>query len=357
MSRLWTNELALHLRTHDCFAELLTPGWPRRVKASASATGRGPAAIQAALSALHLTETALLPAYTRLTVADEYVYYHLITDPRPEDAARREAERHFMQMLDRDDLCVQLSRLPGRRGWLAAAISKHDLQSWRRTLASAGLTLSHVHPALVEDLRQLSRQVTENAAVLVLLREQGAMMVRLEEGVLSELAWERFDPHDRLALNARLQAFIQNSDSSAREAGTGSLPVYIRPESAALCRYLWAAGQSGWSSSLVDDSEPFSSLVPEPPSAEPAAAARLLRHDTASLLTRTLNLLRPPPMPNPASLQLAPDSGHGSSVPHDRPSDPWLNTMPMPERPPAPHPERATEHSRARHPQDSRQQP
>lgn len=356
MSRLWTNELGLHLRTNDCFAELLTPGWPRRIKASASATGRGPAAIQAALSALHLTETDLLPAYARLTVADEYVYYHLITDSRPEDAARREAERHFMQMLDRDDLRVQLSRLPRRRGWLAAAISEHDLQNWRRTLASAGLTLSHVHPALVEDLRQLSRQITENAAVLVLLREQGAMMVRLEGGVLSELEWERFDPHDRLALNARLQAFIQNSAPSIRDADNGALPVYIRPESAALCRYLWVASQSGWSSSLDPAGEHLSSILPAPPAAEPSARTGMLRHDTASLLTRTLNLLRPP-VPNPPSLQLAADSGHGSSVPHERPSDPWLNTMPMPERQPSRHPERATERSRPSRPQDSRQQP
>ncbi|MEX8518243.1 MAG: hypothetical protein AB3X44_06985 [Leptothrix sp. (in: b-proteobacteria)] len=314
MSRLWTSELRLNLRVSDCYAELRAPGWRRHpVQASANASGRGAAAIQAALAALRLVEPELQATDVRLTVADEYVYYALLAGPRDAAEAQRRASQVLTEGLGRNDLQVQISPLPGRhRSWLAAAVTRSDLAAWRSALSAAGLHLRHLHPALVEDLRELAEQVPEDHAVLALLREEGAMLVRLREGVPAAIEWERLDIGNRHALEAHLRAFVRRTQSELKPDSVqpSTLPVYLRAESHALCRYRWQLDAPG--------------LRPEPPASPPEVKrwrfrpwARPQRHDpNADTVPGPLADTQPP-----ATTRALPDM----------PDDPWLNTQPTPD--------------------------
>jgi hypothetical protein len=235
VSRPWKNELRLSLRTNGCDAELRRSGWSRRVVASASASGRGAAAITAAIAALRMADIDLLTADARLIVADEYVDFALLGAEVSGPASRQRAADHFADALGHSELLVQTTPLPGARGWLAAAIDLSDYTAWIEALSIAGIQLRHVHPALVEDLNNLADRVEEDNAVLVLLREEGATLLRLGHGVPCAVSWERFDPSNHVALEARLRAFAKQTGS---ETGQDTA-VYMLPQSQAVCRFVW----------------------------------------------------------------------------------------------------------------------
>ncbi|MEY2685956.1 MAG: hypothetical protein RL375_154 [Pseudomonadota bacterium] len=246
MSRIWKSELRLELRINGCQAELRGPGLGRRLIASASASGRGAAAISAALSALRLADDiALLPADARLTVADEYVCYALLDTRVSAQQALDDATSQFGEALGRSDLLVQVSPLPGGNGWLAAALLEADLNAWADALADAGVRLQHLHPALVADLSAVARVVVEDDAVIALLRDQGATLVRLDGGVPSALAWERFDPDDRGLLDLRLQTFVDNTAPARLHPQHGGhapdpderIAIYLLPQGKSIRRY------------------------------------------------------------------------------------------------------------------------
>jgi hypothetical protein len=246
VSRIWKSELRLELRINGCQAELRGPGLGRRLIASASASGRGAAAISAALSALRLADDiALLPADARLTVADEYVCYALLDTRVSAQQALDDATSQFCEALGRDDLLVQVSPLPRGSGWLAAALLEADLNAWADALADAGVRLQHLHPALVSDLSNVASLIAEDDAVIALLRDQGATLVRLDGGVPAALAWERFDPDDRGVLDLRLQTFVDNT-APAREHPQDSndvgepderVAIYLLPQGKSIRRY------------------------------------------------------------------------------------------------------------------------
>jgi hypothetical protein len=319
VSRLWTSELRLNLRTSDCFAELLSPGWPRRLQASVSASGRGGAAIEAALSALELTDTHLLPADARLTVADEYVHYHLILHTCRQSSARALAQQHFQQTFDHADLQLQLSRLPGRGNWLAAAMTRHDLQVWRQALSQRGIRLRHLHPALAEDLRRLLPLLDEPEAILALPREQGLMLVRVVHQQPGVIEWLGLDLRSRSALEAGLLDFAR------RQPGSGRLPILLQTDAGTgLQRYLWDESQP------EQLQTPLTQAVPAAGSEAASPTAPLLPALTLGLQQawqRLLTLIPPPP-----TLQMAvQDSGLGLSRPSEFSLDPWINTVPTPE--------------------------
>lgn len=236
MSRPWKRELRLELRTSACYAALHEGGLHRRVLASASAPGRGAAAITAAIAALKRAESDWLTADARLTVADEYCDFLLLPDTRDHLGAERLAREAFAKALGHDELLVQSIALPGGSGRLAAAVDLADFDAWTDALLMAGATLQHLHPALTEDLLALQPRIPEADAVLVLLREEGASLVRLEEGVPTALCWERFEPGNQPPLDPRVQRF-------ARQTGDRrQVVVYMLPPSHALCRFVLDLG-------------------------------------------------------------------------------------------------------------------
>lgn len=234
MSRLWKSELRLELRTNVCYAALHSGGLHRRVLASASAPGRGAAAISAAIEALRMADSPFLSADARLTVADEYIDFALMPGHLSAAAAEKRAKEQFAAALGHDELLVHVLPLPGRRGWLAAAIDLTDFDAWTEALLHEGVTLRHIHPSLIEDLRNLHARIVENDAVLVLLREEGATLMRLEDGVPAALVWERFDASNHLALDSRLRRFARRTS----ERADGAAVVYMLPQSQALCRFV-----------------------------------------------------------------------------------------------------------------------
>lgn len=234
MSRLWKNELRLELRTNVCYAALHSNGLHRRVLASASAAGRGAAAITAAVEALRRADSPFLSADARLTVADEYIDFALMPGHISAAAAEKRAKEQFAAALGHDELLVHVLPLPGQRGWLAAAIDLSDFDAWTEALLQEGVTLRHIHPTLIEDLRNLHLRIAEADAVVVLLREEGATLMRLEDGVPAALVWERFDPSNQLALENRLIKFARRTS----ERADGAAVVYMLPQSQALCRFV-----------------------------------------------------------------------------------------------------------------------
>lgn len=234
MSRLWKSELRLELRTNVCYAALHSGGLHRRVLASASAPGRGAAAISAAIEALRMADSPFLSADARLTVADEYIDFALMPGHLSAAAAEKRAKEQFAAALGHDELLVHVLPLPGHRGWLAAAIDLTDFDAWTEALLNEGVTLRHIHPSLIEDLRNLHARIVEDDAVLVLLREEGATLMRLEDGVPAALVWERFDASNHLALDSRLRRFARRTS----ERADGAAVVYMLPQSQALCRFV-----------------------------------------------------------------------------------------------------------------------
>ncbi len=239
MSLRFRNELRMELRMRSCQVELRGRGWNPQPLAVANGTGSGVAALNSALQGLQLTELDSMPSVARLTVADEYVHHALLQLEPGSDMrqALEQAREHYALALQRDDLRVQVMPL-GRSGrWLAAAVIDSDLQAWCATLEAAGVQLTHLHTALIEDLRLLADQVTEDDAVIALLREEGMSLVRLKDGLPMALAWERLDTSQPGLLEQRLRAFVREA---ASQVGVGrQCVVYLLPESRALCRCVW----------------------------------------------------------------------------------------------------------------------
>jgi len=257
VSRLWKSELRLELRTNVCYAVLHSSGLHRRVLASASASGRGASAISAALAALRMADIDLLAADARLTVADEYIDFALLPGHLSAGAAHRRAKEQFSAALGHEELMVHTLPMPGHRGWLAAAIDLSDFDAWTEALMNEGVSLRHIHPALTEDLRTLSERISEDDAVVVLLREEGATLMRLEDGVPSALVWERFDASNHAAMETRLRRFSQRTS----ERADGATVVYMLPQSKALCRYVLDAGQAPSSTAVLQRTRAASSTL------------------------------------------------------------------------------------------------
>jgi hypothetical protein len=218
----WKSELSITLGRHGCTARIVS-AWTRRVVAETVAQGDPAESIDAALKALVALGHDPLPRAARLAIADEQVYLAL----RPEQPtwlqAQRDAIAHFAAVLGRQDLVVQVIPLPGAQGWLAAAVEPADVAAWKVALGRFGIELRHLGLTLLADLQQLAPRL-EDAAVLVLLRDEGATLIRVAAGVPVEIAWERGEPQRASSLEARLVAFTQALD------GRPAVPVTL------LCR-------------------------------------------------------------------------------------------------------------------------
>lgn len=278
----------MDLRMRSCRVELTGRGWRSRPRAVADGSGHGSAALGSALQALRLADIDELPTVARLTVADEYVFYALLEADLTPSQARAQARECLAHTLQRSDLRVQVMPLgrgsgTGRR-WLAAAVAENDLQAWEATLRESGVRLTHLHTALIEDLRSLATSIPEDDAVIALLREEGVSLVRLREGLPVALAWERYDDDLPQSLEQRLRGFVR---AAAAAAGVGhQCVIYLLPESRALCRYVW-------------DGRDLPGLFPRPLD---GIGTRYMRHpDGVEVLRAGLGALPPTRPPPPAA--------------------------------------------------------
>jgi hypothetical protein len=251
----------------------------------------------------------------RLTVADEYVFYALLDADLSWQEAREQARNRFAQALERSDLRVQVMPLGGGRRWLAAAVADTDLRAWSAALEAVGVQLTHLHAALIEDMRSLVRCIPEDDAVIALLREEGVSLVRLKDGLPIALAWERFDTGEVEALEQRLRAFVREA---AGQVGVGhQCVIYMLPESKALCRYVWDGRDlpglfprplEGIGTRHMARPQPWQDhgSRPESPNeaVRPPSIEALPQHGTAARQARPHSATRPPPMPLPEVVEL-----------------------------------------------------
>lgn len=216
----------MRLRTSRCQATFVAGLWRRRHLASAFANGAPETSVSGALQSLRAAVQARAarawrpdrrPA-VRLTVPDERVYYALLPARGTWSQQIRQAEAHFGAMLGRDDLAVRSTLLPGGHHWLAAAIEPDDLRSWTAAIHQAGGRLAQLRPALADDLDALAGLAGLDHALLVLLRDEGAMLVVLDGQRPCGLMWLRFGAHDAQALLRGVRAFDRTvpGDSKAR---------------------------------------------------------------------------------------------------------------------------------------------
>jgi hypothetical protein len=195
-------------RTH-CRAEVRS-AWRREQQAHVTVEGDGAVLIGKAVQALRDQGTAL-PSQACLLVPDEQVYLSLLPADTGWGRATQRAVDHFAESLGRQDLVVRVAALPGGRWWLAAALEPVDLQAWQRALESEGVALSNVQLGLLADLRALAPQIADRS-VLAMLRDEGVLLVRMNEGSPVELRWERCDPHAHACIEQRIQAFLKSGE-------------------------------------------------------------------------------------------------------------------------------------------------
>jgi len=238
VSLRWTNRLALALQVRSCQVQRWRAGWSDRPTAVATSTGHGAGAIASALDALRAADGQAWTTHADLTGADESVHQQLLS-AGSRRAALDLAHADFAAALGSKALHVQVHPLPAPpRGphpprWLGTAVHLADLALWQQELTQRSIALGRLRSALLHDLTRLHRQAREPQAVAVLLREEGASLVRLERGAAVALAWEHLDPTDKAALDMRLRAFIE-APGHRRDC-----VVYLQAESQALCRYRW----------------------------------------------------------------------------------------------------------------------
>ena len=209
MSLRLKSELRLRLGPRHCDAALLRAGFNRGAAGRASISGANGESLAIALETL-VAQGHTLPSRATLCVEDEYLYTLLLPADGAWGEAQAAARAQFAQMLGHDDLRVQMSLAPCGARWIAVALETARLDEWRETLGSRGIELMHVRPALLEDLAALHKDLRDalpkGEGLAVLVRHEGASLVRLTPQTIAELEWERCDVVDAQQLGARIEA-------------------------------------------------------------------------------------------------------------------------------------------------------
>lgn len=263
MLRFIHRELRIELHRQECAISRPARWMAGNVQDEplASGSGRGVQALEQALNNLrHASTSGLhigqpLPWRARLVVSDEFVHYALLSGrdlPRvtPELAQRR-AEHRFADRLGHEESVVSVVPLPDTFDWLCAAIDRDELHAWQDVLRLHGVELTHVHPALVEDLRAVAPRVSEPDAVLAFVRDEGLSLVRLALGVPACLHWESLNTDETAIIDWRLRAFaartaapgpdVDRSRTAHRSSPTTpprKTVVYLVSRSVAVCRFV-----------------------------------------------------------------------------------------------------------------------
>lgn len=180
--------------------------WSRRCTLRLRAAGSGRAALDMALARAqaHLSaQGADLPARADLVIDDDCVYYALVEAGWRWPQARAQAEAHFAEVFGPEAPELEMTLAPGGRHWIAAALEAAVIDPWLAALDERGIETGRIGVALLEDL---AARPAIGAGLIVLLREQGALVLGLQRGALVRLEWLRLDWHDSAVLQTRLAA-------------------------------------------------------------------------------------------------------------------------------------------------------
>lgn len=205
MSLLLKNELRLRLGPQHCDAAIWRAGFRPRPVGQASVSGQNGESLEIALGTL-VSEGHELPSRAALWVEDEYLYTLMLPADKPWSNANDAARAHFVQMLGHRDLQVQTSLAPCGARWIAVALESALLDQWREILTARGVEVQHVRSALLEDLVTLREELRGHVGLAILVRREGASVIRLSEETISHIDWERCDVTDTDQLAARIEA-------------------------------------------------------------------------------------------------------------------------------------------------------
>jgi hypothetical protein len=220
--------------------------WSRALLCDLEVPGAKAGALDALVEALSSAGLAL-PAQATLVLPDEQVYLTLRPAQHNHRAAIEDARQYFALTLGRADLTVQVAGSGAKGTQLAAAAEPSAIGTWRESLLARGIALAGVELALLEDLNACARQLNSSCTV-ALLRDEGMSVVQVEDGRLSDVAWERCDPHGQRCMEQRLTAGSRLAEEKDPP------PMYLVCQTEAQ-RELWTthAKGHGWTILLGND--------------------------------------------------------------------------------------------------------
>jgi hypothetical protein len=244
VSLLPRSELQLHVGGDAAVAHVVAP-WPsRKVLATQRIAGGGVDALAALLA--ELRQSRRLPSRGRLVVDDSRLFYRIVAGGRSIREAQDAVRADFAKALGGAVLNVSVVLLPGGR-WLAGAMPGDWLDACMRCAADHGVKITSVVPQLSVELAQIRPAVRDPRALLVLLRGQGSMLVRLLRGAPAAIAWERQGADTAEAYLARIDAFNQRCAIELEKSPQGaSNTVQVFSPSAAPSVLLTQCQRLGW---------------------------------------------------------------------------------------------------------------
>jgi hypothetical protein len=204
VSLLSRSELRVRVAPDRCEIGLWNKGlFDAQCEARVSAMGEGRRAMESALVEL-ITAGKALPRRARIELSDDSVFYALLNADTPLEEAHEEAEQFFSGTLGLTDLDVEVALAPGGRHWIAVAVQVSTLDAWLEALDERNIQVLSIRPALFEDLRTVASLVDRWTHVLAVVREQGVMVLQLDEGRIVGMDWERIDWRDPALVFERL---------------------------------------------------------------------------------------------------------------------------------------------------------
>lgn len=246
MSLQLRNELRLRLGPRRCEAAIWRAGVQTRCAGRASAEGGGTEAIEKALAEL-VAQGHRLPTRASLCVEDEFLYFATLPATGPWSEAHADAIDYFEAMVGAEDLLVETSLAPCGTTWVAVAIDSGRVEGWRAVLAAHDIEMLHVRAALLEDLWTVRSEVPHGDGLVALLRQEGATVVTLREGCISNISWERCDLDELQSLGQRLMGCRTRFVQAAGVDTTAVMPMLLVPQDAAQHRHvLPMAAEKGW---------------------------------------------------------------------------------------------------------------
>lgn len=246
MSLQLRNELRLRLGPRRCEAAIWCAGVQTRCTGRASAEGRGVEGMEQALAALE-AEGHRLPSIATLCVEDEFVYFATQPATGSWAEARDDAVDFFEATIGGEDLMVETCLAPCGSVWVAVAIDRGRVDAWRAALAGRDIEMRHVRAALLEDLWAIRGEVPGGDAVLAMLRNEGATMVALREGCITDINWERCDLAELDSLSQRLEGGRARLAQSLGVDSATAVPLLLVPQDSAQHGQMstWATDK-GW---------------------------------------------------------------------------------------------------------------
>lgn len=212
MSLQWKSELRLCLGPRHCEGSVWGAGLKPRQLGLAQASG-GEGALARVLDDLG-DQGIKLPQQARVCLQDESLYYATLPADGPWREVQARALAHFSDALGDEALVVGATLSPCGRRWLAVAAEIPRIEAISEVLAERGVGLRHVTAELFDDLSRIGTDMPTHG-VVVMLRDEGAMLVAVRDGSIMDLAWERMDLQTDALLRDRVKAYAGRTGVSA----------------------------------------------------------------------------------------------------------------------------------------------